>query len=362
MRYVILYAFINLCLLMQAQIFDYPLPISSTTTHITEKSKNGFFVAQKVKGKISGAGLYQGKDGSLYIGNFKDKVYNGSGMLLAPKGETISNCPGATFYVGKFKNGIKHGKGICYNYEGEPIYEGKFENDVPIENYGDSVVSAIKYFSDVKTEDFYYIGEFSSDLPYGFGAIFFVNGDFLVSQFLQGQRDGICTYIETDGNWFTEKVDGDTSTFISSSKEYASYVNQSKSEWNAAWKKALGSMEDWASTLASLSNELQGLSQGEDINAIGVNSVNNNLTDAGHNKANGINNQNDNKYNMSEQRSYNSDKSTYSKYDSMLSQAFAGNRNASKSEINSWQRKMKQLREKWENKGKSFPHSVNEDR
>lgn len=121
-------------------------------------------------------------------------------------------------------------------------------------------------------------------------------------------------------------------------------------------------MEDWASTLASLSNELQGLSQGEDINAIGVNSVNNNLTDAGHNKANGINNQNDNKYNMSEQRSYNSDKSTYSKYDSMLSQAFAGNRNASKSEINSWQRKMKQLREKWENKGKSFPHSVNEDR
>ena len=66
--------------------------------------------------------------------------------------------------------------------------------------------------------------------------------------------------------------------------------------------------------------------------------------------------------NMSEQRSYNSDKSTYSKYDSMLSQVFAGNREASPSEIKQWQKKMKELREKWEAKGKSFPHSANEGR
>ena len=68
------------------------------------------------------------------------------------------------------------------------------------------------------------------------------------------------------------------------------------------------------------------------------------------------------KYSLSEQEAYNSDKHTYSNYDSMLSQAFAGNRSASASEIKEWQSKMKKLREKWEKKGKSFPHSANEDR
>lgn len=69
-----------------------------------------------------------------------------------------------------------------------------------------------------------------------------------------------------------------------------------------------------------------------------------------------------NKYSISEQQSYNADKSTYAKYDSMLSQVFAGNREASSSEIKDWQSKMKKLRTKWEAKGKSFPKSSNESR
>ncbi len=69
-----------------------------------------------------------------------------------------------------------------------------------------------------------------------------------------------------------------------------------------------------------------------------------------------------NKYNMSEQHSYNSDKRVYASYDSMLAAYFAGNRHASISEKEEWQSKMKSLRSKWESKGKSFPHSANEDR
>ena len=65
---------------------------------------------------------------------------------------------------------------------------------------------------------------------------------------------------------------------------------------------------------------------------------------------------------LSEQNSYNTDKATYSRYDSLLSSAFAGNSSASLSEIRDWQSKMKKLRQKWESKGKSFPHSSNEDR
>ncbi|WP_294630912.1 hypothetical protein [uncultured Bacteroides sp.] len=66
------------------------------------------------------------------------------------------------------------------------------------------------------------------------------------------------------------------------------------------------------------------------------------------------------KNDISNQQSYNADKSTYAKYDSMLAQVFAGNRDASLSEIKQWQKKMKELRTKWEAKGKSFPHSANE--
>ena len=69
-----------------------------------------------------------------------------------------------------------------------------------------------------------------------------------------------------------------------------------------------------------------------------------------------------NKYNMSEHHSYNSDKRVYASYDSMLAAYFAGNRHASISEKEEWQSKMKSLRTKWESKGKSFPHSANEDR
>lgn len=65
-------------------------------------------------------------------------------------------------------------------------------------------------------------------------------------------------------------------------------------------------------------------------------------------------------YNTSEQQSYNTDKQTYSKYDSMLSAALYGNREASASEIKEWRKKMKNLREKWEKRGKNFPHSANE--
>lgn len=67
-----------------------------------------------------------------------------------------------------------------------------------------------------------------------------------------------------------------------------------------------------------------------------------------------------NRYDMSEQRNYNSDKSTYGRYDSMLSAHFYGNRSATGNEVKQWQQAMRGLREKWTAKGKSFPQSANE--
>lgn len=64
---------------------------------------------------------------------------------------------------------------------------------------------------------------------------------------------------------------------------------------------------------------------------------------------------------LADNQAYNTDKRSYANYDSMVSAAKAGNRKASDSEIKEWKNKMKKLRLKWEQKGKSFPHSSNEN-
>lgn len=350
---------VNLCFIINAQILfsDEVIPYSSSK--ITDKNKEGIFVAQKIKGKISGTGLLKYKNGNIYIGDFNDKVPHGYGMLICDGQNSIPNCPNAKVYVGKFKDGVKRGKGTCYNVDGEIVYSGKFENDIPIDSIID-YSNHRRYFSDAKTDKFYYLGEYSDSMPDGFGTIFFKNGDILISNFEKGNRTGINIYLESDGNWVSENVKDGISTFISSSREYASYVEGAKSEWKATWKRALGSLEQWAFVLNELSIQLGNISQNmysdysENTNAYQENSYPQNSEHSG--KSSG------NVFDMSEQRAYNQDKSVYSKYDGMLSQVYAGNRDASQNEIKSWKNKMRQLRKKWEAKGKSFPHSANEDK
>lgn len=356
MKTILFLVFVNLCLTIQAQISFSDVSIPYSSSKITEKDKHGFFVAQRIKGKLSGTGIYKYNNGNIYIGDFKDKKPSGFGMLICTDGDSIESCPGAKVYVGKFKDGLKRGKGVCYNSNGEMIYYGRFENDQLVDSITYNNIG-YRYFSDAKTDVFYFIGEFEESVPDGFGAIFFSNGDILISDFQNGERIGINIYLEHDGNWFSENVSAGNSIFISSSREYASYVAGSKSEWNAAWKEALGSLEDWSKALSELSVQLGNIAQnsnsGDSDESQNYNSPSNSRR-AGNNSGK--------VYNMSEQHAYNQDKSTYAKYDGMLSQVFAGSRDASPSEIRDWQNKMKQLRKKWEKKGKNFPHFPNEDR
>ena len=70
---------------------------------------------------------------------------------------------------------------------------------------------------------------------------------------------------------------------------------------------------------------------------------------------------NSNKYSISDQNNYNTDKKTWDQYDNYLSSHFFGSRSATRSDVEQWQRKMKELRNKWSSKGKSFPYSQNEN-
>ncbi len=343
-----------------AQVSVSPLPVEESISVITEKNKTGIYKAQKVKGKITGSGLLVYNNGDIYIGDFNDKLPHGKGMVIASENDSISNCPAAKYYVGKLKNGLKQGKGACYNINGELIYSGKFVDDCPVDDYANNL-EYITYFADTNTPDFYYIGEFAGDLPNGFGALFFTDGSILISHFADGSRKGISVYIEHDGNWMTENVDGENTTPISSSEEYTSLIAQSKAAFRAGLKEAFGYLTQAVESGVQVAAMAKGLNGAGNMYSPSSESYSSGSIAENTHTSTSPDSHGD-KYNMSEQRSYNSDKSTYAKYDSMLSNAFAGNRGASDSEIKSWQSKMRNLRKKWEDKGKSFPHSSNEDR
>lgn len=352
---LVIMLFVNVHL--YAQVSYDPKQFDCIFSTITDKNKKGIYKAQKVKGKTTGAGMYKSKNDDIYIGDFKDKDFSGLGMMLTSENDTISNCPKAKYYVGRFRNGIKNGKGSCYDVNGELVYFGRFLDDKPVDEFKED---DIRYFSEVKSDKFHYIGELEGNQPNGFGVVIYPDGDYLISKFIDGNRVGISTYMFSDGNWESESVEGDKVTMISSSEEYSAL----ESKLNAAFK------ENMNVALGYLSQAIQ--STGEAISiAKNLGSSNtrehgsalSDVEDAGFsNSGNKKSTQTGDKNNMSEQRAYNNDKSTYSRYDSMLSQAFAGNREASASEINNWQSKMKRLRKKWEDKGKNFPHSSNEDR
>lgn len=343
------------CINSNAQVCNDLKPVLDIARKITDKNKTGVFISQRVKSKTTGGGINILKNGSVYIGDLNDKLYHGKGIFIPSENDLISNCPGCAYFVGKFKNGEKNGKGICYNKDGIPIYIGKFADDKPVNTYPSSYNST-KYFADFKVDSIYYIGEMEGDFPYGFGAMFFDNGDFLISNFEDGLRKGISVCVEANGNWFTENIEGDKTTPISSSYEYSDLVKQAKSNfWGGSgaefWANLSRSLNSFSKTLETIGSTNQ-----YDNNTSHYESLSNKYNNIGKE------NSSQSKYSMSEQQAYNRDKSTYSKYDGMLSQYFSGNREATISEKNQWQKKMRDLRKKWEKKGREFPHYPNEDR
>lgn len=349
----------SLCMDTHAQVCYNLEPITNLSRAVTDKNKFGEFTAQRVKDKTTGSGLFLKKNGSVYIGDFNDKQFHGKGIFIPAESDSISFCPGTAYFVGKYKQGKKNGKGTCFNADGIPIYIGQFSDDRPLGEYP-SNPNSIKYFADFKGDGFYYIGEFDGEYPNGFGAMFFDSGDFLISKFEEGVRTGISVCIESGGGWFSENIQGDNVTPISSSYEYEDLVRQSKAAFRAGMTQAFGCFVqavNLGSQMAQQINNLHSTSSDYPINTSFDADSDTSYEGVGSNKgsSNGRNN-------LSEQQSYNRDKSTYSKYDGMLAQYFAGTRNASESEKRQWQSKMKSLREKWEKKGRDFPHFPNEDR
>lgn len=362
MRQIIFLLSLVLTISMSAQVnFEFTNIFANAFIKPTAKSKFGKYKAQKIKGEISGMGVFVHNNGDLYFGDLYEKDFHGKGTLLSS--DTINNCPGASIYVGKFKNGLKSGFGRCYNRAGELLYEGMFKNDKPIDSYPNSSLQRelLPYFTEITTDEYTFLGEFIEDYPNGMGIFVFSDGNLYLTEMIAGSPNGISVLIKPDNNWISEKITDGISYPISSSSEYENLKKQANENFRTSLSEALNYFSQAVQTGAQAATQVKSISAGNPIQ------LDNPIMDTQYADSDSHSNSNPNsnskdKYNLSEQQNYNRDKSTYHKYDGLLAKAFSRNTYATDSEIKEWQSKMKQLREKWEKKGRDFPHFPNEDK
>ena len=103
----------------------------------------------KVIIKYEGNGKYIWENGGYYIGQFKNGLSHGKGILyysngnILYEGDFINDKPegngkyiweNGEYYIGQWKNGLRNGKGILYYSNGKIKYEGDFFNDKYVGN------------------------------------------------------------------------------------------------------------------------------------------------------------------------------------------------------------------------------------
>lgn len=323
----------------------------------------------------NGLGVLRLKNNGVYVGYFSHNKFNGRGMQIAPKHQTIENCGEGFIYIGRWLNGKKYGNGRLYNKSGYLIYDGRFENDKPCGHFlpnPDTLrdFSFLEFKHDDESE--IYVGEVESNLPNGFG-IYYDDECFTIVESKEGNQYGLGLMLIPSVGWTTFKVEDGLYTVLDNSANLSNRQARRKEERRKARQDLLNAFEDFANGMAQVANNVQQIqNNGNDTSSYGSASAG---EESGSFIMNASSSNGDvgtsmrtssstsgKKYNLGEQQSYNTDNQTWSNYDSMLSAHFYGGRSASRNEVRQWQQKMKDLRAKWKAKGKSFPDSSNENK
>ena len=127
-----------------------------------------------------GLGAYYWADTKdVYFGGYRDQR-NGTGIYIIGSLEDnreVSNCPGAKFFIGGWKMGEKFDTGTCYDFVGNCIYYGRFNNNSPADTYPSSGLAAYKFKMIRYKDNTIYVGEIKDGKRHGQGVLFWQNGD-----------------------------------------------------------------------------------------------------------------------------------------------------------------------------------------
>jgi hypothetical protein len=110
-------------------------------------SSDGIRIDSEIlNGKLNGQGSVIFRNGSKYVGGFKDGLYNGQGTDTSAYGDEYvgeykdgsRNGQGTYYfangwkYVGEWKNDFHHGKGTLFAHDGRVHFQGNFANGTPV--------------------------------------------------------------------------------------------------------------------------------------------------------------------------------------------------------------------------------------
>jgi hypothetical protein len=242
---------------------------------LVEIEKNVFYQGQWNQGTKSkeGFGVLIDKDGSKYMGNFKNNQKSGYGVLIWPNnsyfegefqngvinglghlfnangqvlkgrflngkltGKGSEKCQDGISYKGDFVNSKKHGKGTL-TIPGLSVYKGQFVNDT-FEGQGTLL------YNDGKS----YSGMFQGGHMHGIGTFKWPSGKIFKGNYINGEKNGIGKMIYTDqriynGEWVDDQPHGKAIyTFWDAGKKRLRNVN---SKWENGVKICL-LKHDWS--------------------------------------------------------------------------------------------------------------------
>jgi len=128
-----------------------------------------WYVGGLLGGQRNGYGIYAAPDDTHYIGQWKNDVTEGHGVLLMNSGA----------YIGEWKNKKKNGHGIMRSADGKKDYVGQLADDFP-EGHG-----VMKY-----PDGSSYAGQYKHGDFQGHGVCTYVNGDRYVGEFNKNKKNG----------------------------------------------------------------------------------------------------------------------------------------------------------------------------
>lgn len=203
----------------------------------------------------NGMGIYN-DGGNVYFGNFLNNKKNGTGMLIAKKRGKIKNLPNCMVYVGAWTGDKKEGKGSCYDFSGNLIYQGRFEDDKPIDEYPSSKIYETRKFSIIGVNGSFYVGEVDAEIPQGYGMFIAENSELSFGKVKDGARQGLGLILFSPYDWKVVKWDGDSYSEITNSEKNnarAAATKQASKEHN---RKLRGELFEVALGLASSTTQL----------------------------------------------------------------------------------------------------------
>lgn len=190
-----------------------------------------YFGGFNKKGQCHGRGIWV-KDFNVYIGNFTNDEFNGTGLFITEQGD---------YYFGQWKNGLYDGYGSLIVGK-KLVYRGFFKNGKK-EGYGEETYPDGDYYDGVFydgqkngrgqylfSDGSNYLGYFRNSKYNGYGKINWKGGDKIKGDFRDGKLDGQGNFAWIDGSMFVgnfidDKKNGRGTYLFQDGKRYTGYWN-----------------------------------------------------------------------------------------------------------------------------------------